>query len=129
MNHIKWSKAEKKIARRAFDRAYEQECAELLAKVREMAAAAVKPRDLWEIHDFLDDKRIETDRKYDYRGSVLVRVLGQLVHEGRVAIEELEGLREDKLARIETIVELGRGTSEWDESPEEPGADDDNDDA
>jgi len=125
MNHIKWSKAEKKIARRAFDRAYEEECAELLAKVREMAVAATEPRDLWRIHDFLDDKRIETDRKYDYRGSVLVRVLGQLVHEGRVAIEELEGLREDKLARIETIVELGRGASESDESPEEPDVDDD----
>ena len=90
-----------------------------------MAAAATEPRDLWEIHDFLDDKRVETDWKYDYRGSVLVRVLGQLVHEGRVAIEELEGLREDKLARIETIVELGRGASESDESPEEPGVDDD----
>ena len=122
MNHIKWSKAEKKIARRAFDRAYEEECAELLAKVREMAAAAMGPRDLWKIHDFLDDKRVEIDRKYDYRGSVLVGVLSRLVHEGRVAIQDLEGLREDKLAKIEAIVEISRRTSKWDEPPEEPSA-------
>jgi hypothetical protein len=119
MNHITWSKGEKRIARQAFDKAYESECAELLAKVREMAAAAKEPRDLWRIHDFLDEKREETDRKYDFRGSVLILVLGRLAHEGRVVVEDLEGLSEEKLGRIKTIVELGRRASDSDKHREE----------
>ena len=124
MNDITWSKREKQIARRAFDRAYQGECAELLAKVREMAGAAQGPHDLWQIHDFLDDKRREIDEKYDYRGSVLVLVLGRLAHEGRVALEDLDGLGEDKLARIRTLVDLGRRASEPDEPQEEASAGD-----
>jgi hypothetical protein len=126
MNHITWSRGEKGIARRAFDEAYEGECAELLTKVREMADAARGPRDLWRIHDFLDEKRIETDRKYAWRGSALIVVLGRLVHEGRIAIQDLEGLRQDKLAKIEAIVELGRRASDSRERQEKasPGDED-----
>ncbi len=103
MHDIKWSNAEKKIAREAFDRAYEQECAELLAKVHEMAASAQGPEDLWAIHNFLDDKRLETDEKYDYRYSVLIIVFSRLVREGRLTLDDLAGLREDKLAKIDGI--------------------------
>jgi hypothetical protein len=98
-----WSKAEKKIARQVFDRAYEQECADLLEKVREMAASAQGPDDLWAIEDFLDDKRHEIARKYDYRYSQLIVVFGLLVREGRLTLDDLDGLREDKLEKIDGI--------------------------
>jgi hypothetical protein len=103
-----WSKAEKEVARRAFEKAYERECAELLAKVRTMVAEAREPRDLWRIHDLLNDKRRATDHKYDYRYSVLILVFGRLLNEGWLTREDLEGLREDKLAKIEGLVQLTR---------------------
>jgi hypothetical protein len=42
--HLKWSKAEKKAARRAFGAAYQKECATIAAKVQEMIEAASRPR-------------------------------------------------------------------------------------
>lgn len=75
MNEMKWSKSEKDIARRAYDAAYKRECAAIMEKVGEMAAKADDRVALWRIHDYLSEKRKETDEKYDYRYSVLVFVL------------------------------------------------------
>ncbi len=110
MNDITWSKREKQVVRRAFEKAYNRECAELLAQVREMAATATGPGGLWGIHDFLDGKRREIDQKYDYRYSALILVFGRLVREGRLTIEDLEGLNQNKLAEIRGLVQLAR---EW----------------
>lgn len=98
-----WSKTEKEVAREAFDKAYQAECAELLAKVRQMVAAAQGPEDLWAISDFLDSERRQVAQKYDYRYSQLIIVFGWLVREGRLALDDLAGLREDKLAKIDGI--------------------------
>jgi hypothetical protein len=105
MSDVKWSKAERKVAQRAFDKAYEKECTALLAKVRETAATAQGPRDLWRIHDFLDEGRSEVNEKYDYRYSVLIVVFARLVQEGWLTLEDLDGLREDKLAKIQSTVQ------------------------
>jgi len=106
MDRLTWSSGEKRVARRAFEKAYAAECAELLAQVREMAAAAQEPRDLWRIHDFLEEQRRQTDQKYDYRYSQLVVVFARLIHDGRLSLDELEGLHEDKLAKIQLILSL-----------------------
>lgn len=107
---LKWSNSDKQIARQAFNKAYEGECAEILAKVREMADKTREPGDLWRIHDFLDRRRRQTDEKYDYRYSVLIQVFGRLVHEGRLTLDDLDGLGEDKLSKIRELVQLMR---EW----------------
>jgi len=99
-----WSKREKEIARRAYDAAYERECAAITEKVREMAAKADDRVALWRIHDYLSEKRKETDDKYDYRYSVLPFVLGRLMREGWINPEEIAGLSEDKLEKIRRIV-------------------------
>jgi hypothetical protein len=36
MNNLEWSKAEKQVARRAYDLAYERECRAIRAKVEQM---------------------------------------------------------------------------------------------
>jgi len=64
--------------------------------------------DLWRLHDFLIDKRREIGEKYDYRYSQFIFVFARLIHEGWLLIEELEGLHEDKLAKIELILSLAR---------------------
>jgi hypothetical protein len=58
------------------------------------------------VHDFLTEKRRETDQKYDYRYSVLTRVLGVLLREGRLTRNDLEGLSAEKMSQIMRIAEL-----------------------
>jgi hypothetical protein len=108
MLEMKWSKTEKEAARRAFERAYRKECAVIAAKIREMAASASGPEDLWRIHDLLTRERRQTDEKYDYRYSVLLFVFARLLNEGWVAEADLQGLADDK---IEVIRYLETGSA------------------
>jgi hypothetical protein len=98
-----WSKSEKTIARRAFDLAYERECAALADEVRHMADLIAGPGDIWKIHDFLRTKRKEIDEKYDYRYSVLIFVFARLLGERWLEESELAGLSDDKLAKIQLL--------------------------
>jgi hypothetical protein len=82
MYDFRWSKAEKQVAKRAFDAALRREYGELLHKTREMAGRMQEGADLWRLHDFLTDKRREIDEKYDYRYSQLIIVFARLIHEG-----------------------------------------------
>ena len=100
MHEMRWSQAEKAIARKAFDRALQRELEEVMRKAREMAARIAEPSELWELEEFLSKRRKEIDRKYDYRYSVLPMVFGILIRERRLKEEELRGLGEAKLSRI-----------------------------
>ena len=104
MNDIKWSKAEKKIARTAFDKAYKRECADLIKQLRAKAREIAKPDDIWRLHDFMSEKRDEIDEKYDYRYSKLILVFSRLVKEGWLDLKELKGLAENKIDRIESLI-------------------------
>ena len=100
MNSDKWTKKEKTVARRAFDNAYKRECEEIINRIRELANNANTPDGMWQLYDFLDEKRKEIYLKYDYRYSVLIVVLARLLKEGWITVEDLEGLKEDKIERI-----------------------------
>jgi hypothetical protein len=108
MNDFKWSNAEKQVAKRAFHAALEREYGMLMRQTREMAGKMLEGADLWRLHDFLTDTRREIDQKYDYRYSQLITVFTRLIYQGWLSIEELEGLREDKLAKINAILSLAR---------------------
>jgi hypothetical protein len=95
-----WSPQEKRVARKAFDRAYRGQCAAISAKVKQMVSKASSPSDLWKIHDYLSGQRTKTDAIYDYRYSVLLSVFGRLLSEGWLQDADLDGLREDKIAEI-----------------------------
>ena len=49
MHDLKWSQAEKKIARRVFEAALAVELSEVLSELKERAAAAAEPDDMWSI--------------------------------------------------------------------------------
>lgn len=106
MHNESWSKGEKAIARRAFNQAYARECAALAGEVRRRAITIAEPSDMWALHDLLTRERRATDEKYDYRYSVLIFVFARLIREGWLSEEELEGLGDDKLARIRLVLEL-----------------------
>jgi hypothetical protein len=100
----KWSKSEKKIARKAYDAAYQRECAAIIAKVQHMASEMETPKDLWQLDDYLYEQRRDTDEKYDYRYSVLLMVFSSLLNEGWLTFEDLDGLSEAKLTHLRDMV-------------------------
>lgn len=103
MDVRKWSDAEKKLSRRLFEAALGAELAEVMAEFKARAAAAATPDEMWAVEAYLTTQRREIDGKYDYRYSQLLFVFGRLVREGRLTLEQVHGLSEDKRATIEQI--------------------------
>lgn len=99
----KWTDTEKKIARKAFDAAFQRECSAIASELKVLAANISGPEGLWRIHDFLTNKREEIDQKYDYRYSVLVTVFARLLREGWITEEDLKGLAADKIEQIKAV--------------------------
>ncbi|HEV2960618.1 MAG TPA: hypothetical protein VG649_02255 [Candidatus Angelobacter sp.] len=102
-----WSKTEKTIAKKAFDGAYNKECKVIVARVKDLMADLPEPRAIWVIHDYLSKQRKETDEKYDYRYSVLPLVFARLIREGWLTLDDLQGLDEEKIRSIQTMLKLG----------------------
>src|ERR1700737_3614456 len=92
MRDLKWSPAEKTIARKAFDRALGRELEAVILETKSKAAKIQEPSGLWELEGYLTHPPQEIDRKYDYRYSVLPLVLANLLTGGRLNANELHGL-------------------------------------
>ncbi|MBK1986568.1 hypothetical protein A0J48_003250 [Sphaerospermopsis aphanizomenoides BCCUSP55] len=102
-SEVEWTEIEKKIARTAFDQAYEREIEALLKQVQKEASTLVNLGDLWRLHDFLSAKRHEVEGKYDYQYSVLLFVFAGLIKEGWLHLNELEGLDKGKLSKVAVL--------------------------
>ena len=100
MYALKWSAAEKKLAHRVFEEALATELAEIMTTLKKRVAAAAEPDEMWAIQEYLERKRREIDRKYDYRYSQLPRVFAQLLRQGHIQEAQLAGLAEEKLECI-----------------------------
>ncbi len=98
-----WSKSEKAIARKAFDAALKRELHELMQETKKMASHINKPDDLWDLEQYLTERRKDINRKYDPRGSRLKDVLGRLLYENRLGEDDLRGLREEKMKSIHSF--------------------------
>jgi len=105
---FRWSAAEKKAARAAFDLALSREMQAVRQEVESLLARSPDAFQVWRIHDYLSDKRPAIDQKYDYRYSVLLTVFSRLVHEGWLTEDDLRGLEPDKLEVVRRIVSLQR---------------------
>ena len=95
-----WSGSEKKIARRAFDAAADAALTTVMAEFKKKTAAVATPSDMWDVEDFLRQRRRELDELLDYRYSQLLFVFARLVHEGYLDEAQLTGLSEEKLEAI-----------------------------
>jgi hypothetical protein len=100
MGDLKWSAAEKIIARKAFNLALERELQAVMLEAKSKAANIQEPSDLWDLERYLTQRRQEIDRTYDYRYSVLPLVLANLLSNRRLVEDELHGFGEDKLGWI-----------------------------
>ena len=106
MREFTWSATEKRAARAAFDLALARE----LKATRQEAEAILRnssdDRVIWRLHDYLDEKRVEIDRKYDYRYSVLMSVFPRLVSEGWLKLDELVAIGAEKVEVINKLMSL-----------------------
>ena len=95
-----WTATEKKTARRAFDKAFERQCASITAETKRMLENVTVPSDIWRVHDYLSEHRKTVDRIYDYRYSQLLLVFSRLMRDGWLTEVDLAGLQPEKIARI-----------------------------
>lgn len=79
-----WSSKEKKIAKAAFDKAYQNELVKIKNELSERIQNLDDLQDIWSIDNYLNQRRKEIDEKYDYRYSVLVMVFAKLLNEGLI---------------------------------------------
>ena len=106
VHHLKWSHAEKQIARKAFELALDREFQTVIRRAKDMAGKIEQPTDLWELEHYLTQSRKKIDRTYDYRYSVLTEVFGRLIREGRLSEKEIRGLGRDKLESIRSCAKF-----------------------
>jgi hypothetical protein len=106
VSKIQWSETEAKIAKQAFQTAYQRETSTLIANVRDRASSITELEDLWYLHDLLSTKRYEIDGKYDYDSSTVVFDFARLVKEGWLSIEDLQGLNPEVLSKISALLRM-----------------------
>jgi hypothetical protein len=105
---MKWSGAEKVIARKAFEHALQQDLGAIIRQAKKMAGRIEQPSDLWDLERYLTERRKEIDRQYDYRYSVLIFVFAELIQKGRLREQDLQGLSEEKLRHIHHMAQPWR---------------------
>ena len=105
-NEHSWSPAEKKAAHKAFDLAKERWCAAIHAEVKKMIERSSSPWVIWEIHDYLSERRRAFDKTLDYRYSVLPEVFATLLRQGWLKESDLLGLHADKIEQIKRWANL-----------------------
>ena len=101
--HNKWTKTEKKIAKKVFDLAKSRAYQDLIDTINSKVINS--QNQIWELRDLLNEKAKEFDDKFDYRYSQLLILFMRYINEGLLGIEELEGLSENKIDIIRDITE------------------------
>ena len=97
MHDLNWSRSERAIARVAFERALGQELQAVMQEAKIRAAAISEPSQLWDLEQYLTQRRHHIDQKYQFRSGALVEVFAILLTEGRIREADLHGISEDKL--------------------------------
>ncbi len=103
MSENTWSTTEQKIAETAFEKAYKRETTALIQYIFEKVQEIKDIELVWNLHDYLSAKRHQIDGKYDFRYPVLIFVFSDLMKEGWLFPEDLDGLDPDKISKITVL--------------------------
>lgn len=98
-----WTPREQAIAREAFERAQGRAVNALISKVQGHASGLGSVDALWQLHDFLSTQRHDMEGRFDFRLEGLLFVFASFVKDGLLAVDELEGLEGEKLAKIRAM--------------------------
>jgi hypothetical protein len=99
-NVVRWTGAEKKVARRAFDAALQRHLSAITAEAKRMMANVTDPSELWQVEAYLTESRKTVDRIYQFRYSDLLRVFSILLRDEWLREADLAGLQPEKIADI-----------------------------
>src|SRR5438132_5950250 len=99
-NNVRWTAAEKKVARKAFENALERHLSAITAEAKRMMANVTDPSDLWQVEAYLTESRKTVDRMYQFRYSDLLRVFSILMQDEWLKEADLVGLQPEKIADI-----------------------------
>lgn len=103
MFDLRWSQFEKKIARRVFDQALDRELTALIQETKTRVNQVSSPDQLWEIEEWLTNRRREVCETYDYRYSVLPLVFAKLLHRRLLSEDDLTGFDSEKVELIRRL--------------------------
>jgi len=106
MREWKWSPQEKAVARRVFDDALRRELEGTMREAKDRAARITAPSDLWELQEWLGERRRKIDGTFDYRYSVLPRVFARLLRAGQIGDDDLRGLAPGKVDEIRFMARI-----------------------
>jgi hypothetical protein len=106
MHDLKWSTAEKRIARRAFERALEREVTALIEEAKKRATRLSTPNDLWALERWLTDRHEEVRETFDFRYSVLPVVFAKLFDRRLLTEHDVEELSREKVELIRRTAEI-----------------------
>lgn len=106
MSNLDWTAEEETIAQTAIKNAYDRETQALIQAINQEASQIKEIKEVWQLHDYLSAKRHQIDGKYDSRTAVLVFVFADLIKEGWLHSEDLQGLAQDKLAKIFSLAKM-----------------------
>jgi hypothetical protein len=95
-----WAPTEKKLARIAYDKAFERQCAAITREAKRMLETRAAPSDIFRVQEYLTEQRRIVDQLYDYRYSRLLIVFGRLLSDGWLREDDLTGLQSEKIAKI-----------------------------
>ena len=99
-DNVRWTTAEKKVARRAFDSALERRLTAITAEAKRMMTNVADPSELWQVEAYLTESRKTVDRIFQFRYSDLVRVFSILMRDEWLKAADLTGLQPEKIADI-----------------------------
>ena len=95
-----WTPTEKKLARIAFDNAFERQCTAITQEARRMLETTSAPSDVFRVQEYLTEQRRIVDQLYEYRYSRLLGVFGRLLSDGWLREGDLNGLQPEKIAKV-----------------------------
>jgi len=99
-DEVRWTATEKKVARRAFDRALDRHLSAISKEAKRMMADVADPSDLWQVEAYLTESRKTVDRLYQFRYSDLLQVFSILMRDEWLKDADLVGLQPEKIADI-----------------------------
>jgi hypothetical protein len=106
VSNLDWTAEEETIAQTAIKNAYDRETQALIQAINQEASQIKEIKEVWQLHDYLSAKRHQIDGKYDSRTAVLLFVFADLIKEGWLHSEDLQGLAQDKLAKIFSLAKM-----------------------
>lgn len=106
VSELQWTQEEQKAAREAFELARQRETQTLIELVREQSSQVTALDDIWHLHDFLSARRHDMDGKYDDRHPGTLFSLAQLIKEGWLHRDDLQGLDSAKLAKVSVLARM-----------------------